>query len=42
VAASVPTAGEQRTIVEADGEIPYIETHHLEMDILPKRLPVFV
>jgi len=28
--------------VEADGEIPYIQTHGLEIDILPKKLPVFV
>lgn len=27
--------------VAASGEIPYIETHRLEMDILPKRLRVF-
>ncbi|MEJ2599183.1 MAG: diacylglycerol kinase family lipid kinase [Anaerolineales bacterium] len=29
-------------IVEADGEIPYIETHCLEIDILPKKLRLFV
>jgi len=33
---------EEPLIVEADGEIPYIETHRLEMEILPKRLRLFV
>lgn len=29
-------------VVEADGEIPYIETCHLEIDILPKKLCLFI
>jgi diacylglycerol kinase (ATP) len=29
-------------VVEADGEIPYRETQHLEVEILPKRLRVIV
>jgi diacylglycerol kinase (ATP) len=29
-------------VVEADGEIPFLEAHHLEVDILPLRLSVFV
>ncbi len=29
-------------VVEADGEIPYVETHRLEIEVLPKRLRVFV
>jgi diacylglycerol kinase (ATP) len=37
----VTLESEEPLIVEADGEIPYIETHRLEMDILPKKLRVF-
>jgi len=29
-------------IVEADGEVPYLETHHLELEILPKKLRIIV
>jgi YegS/Rv2252/BmrU family lipid kinase len=29
-------------MVEADGEIPYVETHRLELDILPRKLRVIV
>jgi YegS/Rv2252/BmrU family lipid kinase len=29
-------------MVEADGEIPYLETHRLEIDLLPKTLRMFV
>lgn len=28
--------------VEADGELPYINAHHLEIDLLPKKLTVIV
>lgn len=29
-------------LVEADGEIPYLETHHLKIDLLPRKLQVIV
>jgi len=29
-------------VVEADGEIPYLETHHIELEILPKKLRLLV
>jgi diacylglycerol kinase (ATP) len=29
-------------LVEADGELPYLETHHLELDILPRKLRLIV
>jgi diacylglycerol kinase (ATP) len=29
-------------LVEADGELPYLETHHLELEILPGRLRLVV
>lgn len=29
-------------LVEADGEIPYLETHHIKIELLPKRMRVFV
>ena len=29
-------------VVEADGEIPYLETHRLELDILPKKVRLIV
>ncbi len=29
-------------VVEADGEIPFLEARHLEVDILPRKLRVFV
>jgi YegS/Rv2252/BmrU family lipid kinase len=38
----VTLESDEPLVVEADGEIPYIETHRLELDILPKKLPVFV
>jgi diacylglycerol kinase (ATP) len=38
----VTLESEEPLIVEADGEIPYLETHCLEIDILPKKLRVFV
>ncbi|MFH2011262.1 MAG: diacylglycerol kinase family protein [Pseudomonadota bacterium] len=38
----VTLESESPLVVEADGEIPYTETHRLEIDILPKKLCVFV
>jgi len=29
-------------LVEADGELPYLETHHLELEVLPARLRLVV
>jgi len=41
-ASRVTLESDEPLVVEADGEILYSETHRLEVDILPKKLQVFV
>ena len=38
----VTLQSETPLIVQADGEIPYLETQHLELEILHKKLRLFV